>query len=607
MFYSLRSRLIAVFVLLFVLSFGALSFLIFNESRSIIRSYIESSALEKMDEYGSYVDMVRTQIYDLSSLIFNSSTTSEWDDAVSDPALPDGEKMLAHIKLSKFLSQATSSYTSLSSVAVYRREGLWVSLNNQVVQDDSFLRQEWYQNFTQKSVRWLPAHTDEVEMRINNNPNPVVSMLMPIGAFEPSAARIVLKVNVRAEYFLEPLTRIHLGEKGTIYLLDQDGNQMLAQAAYDAGKAVRSELKSARDGSSKQGVVYFKNERGQRQIMVYKKLALTDWMLVGFVSEQDLYAQMFKLRSSIFWIAALLLLLSLVISLWLSHGVTKPLSRLVLAMRQVQRGDFDSAENRLPSQRSVRNEVGFATATFRHMVGQLRHHIRNEFELKLLRQQAEYKALLMQINPHFLFNTLELLSSLSMQKRTDDSVEVIESLGKMLRFSLRADDDLIPLKKELGYVREYASILQIRFRDRLRLTIEEEGDLERLIVVKFILQPLIENAVKYAFRQQSNARVDVRIRRMGARVHLSVADNGPGMSEELKQQLLARAAESRPHQVLSAGDRQIGLGNVLARCRLYYGSLFEVRMDSASGEGLRIELILPAQEVPKNVPLIDRG
>ncbi|NBD27416.1 cache domain-containing sensor histidine kinase [Paenibacillus glycinis] len=607
MFYSLRNRLIVAFVLLFVLAFGALSILLFNQSRSIIRSYIESSALEKMDEYGSYIDMVQTQTYDLASLVFNSSTTDEWDDAVSDPALTDGEKMLAHLKMSKFLTQTTTSYSSVSSVSLYRREGMWVSMNNQVVKDGAFLGQEWYKNFTTQSVRWLAAHTDDVEIRVNNNTHPVVSMLMPIGTFEPAQAKVSLKVNVSADYFLEPLNRIHLGGSGTIYLLDQNGSPLLSQADYDTRMETQSEVKAVQDGWRKQGVIYFTNAKGQDQIMVYKKLSLNGWMLVGFVSERDLYAQLFNLRDSIVLLAALLLLLSLFIAFWLSHGITKPLSRLVSSMRHVQRGDFDSAESRLPPAGDVRNEVGFATATFRNMVGRLRHHIRNEFELKLLRQQAEYKALLMQINPHFMFNTLELLSSLAMQKRTDDTVAVIESLGKMLRFSLKINDDLIGLREELKYVRDYAMILQIRFGDRLRLTIEEDGNLEHVTVVKFILQPLIENAVKFAYAHQAEARVAVEARRADGRIALIVADNGPGMDELQRRRLLELADAARPEQALNGGDRQIGLGNVLARCRLYYGSLFEVRIASSEGEGTRIELILPVQEALRHVPIADRG
>ncbi|CAM3844906.1 sensor histidine kinase [Cohnella lubricantis] len=598
MFYSLRSRLITFFVLLFVLSFGALSILIFNESRSIIRSYIESSALEKMDEYGSYVDMVQTQIYDLASLVFNSEQTDEWDAAISDPTLTDGEKMLAHIKMSGYLTQTVNSYSSVSSAAIYRTDGTWISMYDQVVHDESITGQLWYKRFREENVRWMSAHIDEVEQRIHNNHHPVVSMLMPLSTFEPSTTRYILKVNVSADYFLKPLNRIHLGDSGSIYLLDQDGSPLLSPDEYGAVAAdAGSEVTAKLDDWHKQGVAYFKNGQDEMQILVFKKVGVTNWMLVGLVPERDLYANLFSLRNSIIALAALLLLVSLLIAFWLSLGITKPLSRLVSAMRHVQRGDFASAESRLPPARIVRNEVGFATATFRNMIGRLRQHIQNEFELKLLRQQAEYKALLMQINPHFLFNTLELLSSLAMQRRTDDTVRVIESLGKMLRFSLKISDDLVELREELRYVRDYAAILQVRFGGRLRLGLEEEGDLEDVVIVKFILQPIIENAVKYSLKQQEEARVDVRVRRRDGRLHLSVADNGPGMPEELARQLRNPAAANHPHRVLASREGQIGLGNVIARCRLYYGSRFELRLDSLPGEGTHIELILPAQEV----------
>ncbi|CAM4509708.1 two-component system sensor histidine kinase YesM [Paenibacillus endophyticus] len=606
MFYSLKSRLIAIFVLLFVLSFVTLSFLLFNQSRSIIRSYIESSALEKMDEYGSYIDMVQTQIYDLASIVFNSDITNSWNAIASDPSATDGERNLAHFHMSQFLTQTTNSYSSVSSVAIYRQEGLWVSSGNFVVTNPSFLQEDWYNNFKNKEEYWISAHTDAAELR-NNNKHPVVSMLMPIGSYEPSLTKSVMKINVSADYFLEPLGRIHLGESGTIYLLDQNGKPMLSQADYETRSDMLAQVQEIRQGWRKQGVLYMNNAQGEKEILVYKKLAQTNWMLVGFVSEDDLYAQLFRLRSSIWIVASILLLLSLVLASWLSHGITKPLSRLVLAMRHIQRGDFANAESRLLPQRSVRNEVGFATETFRSMVHQLREHIKTEFELKLLRQQAEYKALLMQINPHFLFNTLELMSSLAMQKRTEDTVQVIESLGKMMRFSLKMDDDLIRLEEELLYVDYYISILRIRFGERLCISMEKEGNLERLSVVKFIFQPLIENAVKYSAAYRQEAKVHISVRHAEGKVHLVVSDNGPGFTPEKKRQVLESSTTAQLDQILTSRSSQIGLGNVLSRCRLYYESLFEVRIDSSSEEGTSIELILPAQEVNGHVPSIDRG
>lgn len=602
--YSLKNRLIAFFVVLLVLSFGTMSYFLFHESRSIIRSYIESSALEKMDEYGSFVNMALTQIYDLSSLVFNSPVTKSWDTALSDPALPDGEKMLADLRLSEFLTQTTNNYSGVSSVTIYRREGMWVGGENQVVMDRSFQQESWYRDFMSRGVQWVSAHSDPAEAR-RSKPYQVVSLLLPVGTFEPTQSRSVMKVNVSADFLLEPLNRIHLGESGTLFLLDQEGRPVLSQTSYASHPDAIRKVEEIRLGGQPQGVVYARNAEDATDIIVYKKLKMNNWLLVGFVPEQDLYSDLTKLRTSILFAASLLLLVAVLAATWLSHGITKPLSRLASAMRSVQKGDFTGAESRMPPEGSVRNEVGFVSAAFRNMVERLREHIKIEFELKLLRQQAEYKALLMQINPHFLFNTLELLSSLSMQQRTADSVQVIDSLGKMLRFSLKISDDLVPLEEELKYMRYYVSILQIRFGERLHMRVRVEGGAGKQQIVKFLLQPLIENAVKYSFRRQAAAEVDVEVVSVGGRVRLIVADNGPGMPPGLAEQLYKESA-MQFDQILRSASREIGLRNVLARCQLYYGTLFSFRIESGDG-GTRIELTLPAQEGVQDVPSADCG
>ncbi len=595
MFYSLKSRLIAIFIMLFVISFGALSIVLFNESRSMIRTHIESSALEKMEEYGSYVDMVQMQIYDVASLVFNSEITRNWDRDMSEDGLTDGERMLLNLKFSSFLTQATNSYSSVQRVTVYRNEGTWISGENQVVDDDYFLGESWYQDFRTKGIRWVPGHVDPVEESFGNA-NSVVSMLMPIGTFEPSHADTVMKINVSTDYFLKPLDRIHLGQSGSIYLLGHDGEPLLSQAGFGNELSRESLIPTIRDDWRKGGILYRSGSGGQKEIIVFKKLNRTGWMLVGIVPEKDLYAELFSLRRNMIIIASILLLLSVALAIWISHGVSKPLSRLVSSMRHVQRGDFSQAELRLPHESGLHSEVGFVTATFRKMVTQLRQHIKNEFELKLFRQQAEYKALLMQINPHFLFNTLELLSSLTMQKRTDDTVQVIESLGKMMRYSLKMNDDLVTFREEWKYAQDYSEILRTRFGDRLHLAMSCGSDLERSPIIKFILQPLIENAVKYSFGHSDTAYVEIRAARSGNSIQLHVDDSGPGIPYSVVKELREKSLSARMEDVLISRSRQIGLGNVLARCGLYYGSLFQFTITTSSRGGASIELILPAQE-----------
>ncbi|PYY26583.1 cache domain-containing sensor histidine kinase [Paenibacillus illinoisensis] len=596
MFFSLKSRLIALILVLFVLSFGTLSFLLFAESRAVIRSYIESSALEKMEEYGSYIDMVQMQIYDVASLVFNSDMAKNWDNAMSDPQLSEGEKMLANLAMSRFLTQATNSYTSISDVSIYRRNGLRIGGENQVVGDPSFLQEPWYTNFFTSGDRWLAAHTD-VHERIRDHGNPVVSLLMPLGTFHHATARNVMKVNVSESYFLEPLSRIHLAKNSTIFLLNEQGQPLLSQQAHELGAGTLSDIEHIRNRTPKSGVEYLTNEAGGRDMMVYKKLGRTGWMLVGLAPEKEMYSSLHKLQTTTFVVTIVIILVSLCAAAWLSYGVTKPLTRLVLAMRQVQRGAFDQAESLLPPDQNVKSEISYVISTFRYMIIRLRQHIQNEFELKLLRQQAEYKALLMQINPHFMFNTLELISSLAMQRRTDDTVQVIEDLGKMMRYSMHTNDDRVSLAEELNYVRHYISILQTRFGPKLDISTQESGRLDHLVIVKFILQPLIENAVKYSFNYQTTAQVRIRICRNKERLQLQIKDNGPGMPQDIitrLQDLETVTAQLEP--MLRHASWHIGLGNVVARCRLHYGSLFAIHITNGDTQGTCIELVLPVQE-----------
>lgn len=594
MFFSLKNRLIAFIVVLFVLAFGTLSYLLFKESRTVIRSYIESSALEKMEEYGSYVDMVQMQIYDVASLVFNSDMGKNWDNAIGDPNLPEGEKMLANLAMSRFLTQATNSYTSISDVSIYRRNGLRIGIENQVVYDPAFVQESWYTNFYTLGERWLPAHTDQQE-RVRDHGNPVVSLLMPIGTFHHATAQNVMKVNVSESYFLEPLRRIHLAENSTIFLLGEQGNPILSQQVDALGAIATAEIDRIRNSPLKSGVTYLTNQEGQRDILVFKKLGRTGWMLAGLAPKRKC-TSLHKLQSTIVVVTIALILVSLLAAAWLSHGVTKPLTRLVLAMRQVQRGAFDQADSLLPPDKNVKSEISYVIFTFRYMISQLRQHIQNEFELKLLRQQAEYKALLIQINPHFMFNTLELVSSLAIQRRTDDTVQVIEDLGKMMRFSINTNDDRVRLTEELDYVQRYISILQTRFGHKLNISITTEGTLNTLVIIKFILQPLIENAVKYSFQHQTTAQVRIRINRMYDRLHISVSDNGPGIPAEIIQKLQHPVAPSSLESILHNEGWHIGLGNVIARCRLHYGGLFTVHMENDERGGACIELILPVQE-----------
>nr|WP_255570132.1 sensor histidine kinase [Cohnella sp. CFH 77786] len=309
-------------------------------------------------------------------------------------------------------------------------------------------------------------------------------------------------------------------------------------------------------------------------------------------------------------ILAILLAATVVAAAALSSGIVKPLSRLTLAMRQIQKGDFARAEKIARPVSRSKSEVGFAANSFLTMVGQLQEHIKLEFEMNLRRQDAEYKALLMQINPHFLYNTLEVISSLTLQKRSRDAVRVIESLGRMLRFSLDTRRDEIALGEEIKYIEHYVSILRMRFSDRLQIEVDADPAVIPRPVLKFVLQPIVENAVKYSAGSQESAVVAIRCREDPETdgIILEVEDNGCGMPETAVKEIAWDIRRTQGTGVLDAPGRRIGLRNVLARCSLYYGEAFSAAIESRVGEGTRIILKLPGRRLEDgSVSRADRG
>jgi two-component system sensor histidine kinase YesM len=241
------------------------------------------------------------------------------------------------------------------------------------------------------------------------------------------------------------------------------------------------------------------------------------------------------------------------------------------------------------------------------MVRKLKHLIETEFQANLQRRDAEYKALLMQINPHFLYNTLEVMSSLAVQKRSEGVVEVAEALGMMLRYSMKIDNDLVMMKQELQYIRYYISILQIRFGASLQIDIQDDPSIHEVLIIKFILQPIVENAVKYSRGHAEPAIVKLVVKKHGDQLEIIVEDNGIGMSELQIASILELPSSQTFVNVLTTDGKSIGLRNVLARCRLYYGGRFDIEIDSTVGSGTRLIFHLPISEVNSHVSSHARG
>lgn len=260
----------------------------------------------------------------------------------------------------------------------------------------------------------------------------------------------------------------------------------------------------------------------------------------------------------------------------LSSNIVSPLGNLAKAMGYIERGDFTGAKQYMSKITPSKDEVGYVLKVFDHTIAKLKNLIETEYEVNLRRKDAEYKALLLQINPHFLNNTLEIIGSLALQEKNKEVVNVSVYLGKMMRYSLNTKSSVVKLAEEVNYIRSYTDILKLRYEDSLSITIEEDPDVRSFPVIKFILQPLVENAVKYSFIQKNYAWIRIRTQKVGEQVWIVVEDKGIGMSENIITNVVNQGEQDETINVLESKGKSIGLRNVLGRLQLYYGHHFFV-------------------------------
>ena len=275
-------------------------------------------------------------------------------------------------------------------------------------------------------------------------------------------------------------------------------------------------------------------------------------------------------------------LLSVLVAQAVSRTVTKPLGVLTAAVGRVSNGSFTEVAP-MPEEKDFR----ILTESFNHMVKEIDKLIRENYLIRLREREAQLEALSMQINPHFLYNTLNTINMLAIRNGDEETSDLIASLSEMLRYTLKKESGKIMLVRELDWARNYLCIMEKRYEGVFLADIEIGEGLSECLVPRLILQPLVENAILHGFRElKSGGRLLVAVRREEERLHIRVEDNGKGMDEETRRACLSDAP----------GKEGIGMANVHERLKLMYGKAYERRVVSAPGEGTCIDLYFPFEE-----------
>ncbi|WP_088102707.1 sensor histidine kinase [Halalkalibacter urbisdiaboli] len=293
-------------------------------------------------------------------------------------------------------------------------------------------------------------------------------------------------------------------------------------------------------------------------------------------------------------IFSVIILFSTLFAFWFSNGITKTIEGLTEAARAISKGTFTGEDVQV----STKDELWFLTKTFNHMRQNI-HHLVQEMEeksrLAQLLKEMELRSLQNQINPHFLFNTLNTISKTAYLEGATRTNELIISTSSLLRYNLGNIDKPIILKDEVKIVQDYFFIQKTRFGDRVQFDLQVEESCLTLPIPCLTLQPIVENSFIHGIEELvEGAKIGLRIFRDGEYVVIEVSDNGVGMNEETQKRLLATdEKETDSPQSGQGHSTGIGMKNVIDRLQIFYKQRCSISIDSTLGEGTTISLRLP--------------
>ena len=379
------------------------------------------------------------------------------------------------------------------------------------------------------------------------------------------------------------LDGVTLGNEGYIYLIDGNGEIIYHPRAQLIDSGLEHENNRAvseyRDG------IYQETFHGEERVITIKSVGYTGWKLIGVAPRQTVSLNSLKTQLLVVFVAAFILFLMSLVNSYISSRITTPIRKLELSVNEIEKGNLNAKVDAEGSY-EIRH-LGQSVQNMAKQIQVLMADIVSEHEKK---RKQEFDTLQSQINPHFLYNTLDIIVWMIENEKPDQAVKAVTALARFFRISLSRGKSIITVKDELEHVRNYLMIQHMRFKNRFSYTIEAEDEVLELASLKLMLQPLVENAIYHGMEfMDGDGEIFISAWKEGEDLYLKVSDNGLGMTEEQ----VARLFSDTPHTGSSRGSG-IGVKNVNERIRLYFGSEYGLSIESEPDEGTVVTIHLPA-------------
>ncbi len=581
---SIRSRLLIYFITLVILPTSIITITVYNRSAGIITEKMNSSLKNNLNMIQSDLLQKMDYIYDTMCNIYLSQ------DVISILSSEHPLSQTDIISEMNTLDKVLESYQihnpgrNIIIPRLYlfnRPEYLMYRFSDKVSDSGILEREKWYLNMPAESKYKIVGLNKVTVSSITFDTLKIAKRLLALNNINLPYAG-VLTIDVGLDEFISILNSFKPSPNSIIFIIDSSNNIILSPDKTQLGETLeeRSYVKKINKASGIDYNSFIEKIDGSDILVSYKKTEVLPWTIIVLSPMSELNGELVTFNRIMLIVIIICAVLAFGMVLYLADNISHPIRKLIKSMSVVRNGNFD-----ISIEYNRNDEFAYLINTYKKMVHDINELVHKLYVSELNKRDAELKLLQAQINPHFLYNTLDSINWLSMKYNADDISTMVISLSDFFRYSLSKGKNIITLGDEKKQVESYLTIQKIRFKDKLDYTINFPTDIHKYLTVKLIMQPIVENSIIHGIEnRRGKGEIIINAENKDGIIEIIILDNGAGADVSELNAILERSTVST----------SFAIRNVNERIKNFFGEEYGIRFFNNEGSGVRVVIRFPA-------------